>query len=131
MSCKFDPELLAESLPRPLAAYVQLALLARAKGQALPCHKFLILTAIWARESGFSPAAEASRQYVVVANPRHLLAKWNSFAIAFETPEFQAYRQQLIRFCTPERAEHLTVLQGLTVEGHTGTTLQNWLAELA
>lgn len=101
-------------MPSPdflLATHVRLARISHERGQMLPRNKFLILAGAAACEAGLIRVANRCRDCVLKNNPNHLLKHSDSFADALRDSDFQFYLKQLVKFCSPERAELL--LEGI------------------
>ena len=102
-----------------LSAYLQLAAISHARGQWLPRNKFLILAGASACVAGWLAVAERCRELVRAHSPNHMLGRYESFADALKSTEFQTYYKQLKKFCSTERAEHLLVGQGYQLDSAT------------
>lgn len=101
-----SPELL-------LGAYLRLAEISDRRGQMLPRNKFLILAGQIACTEGLLTVAERCRDVVLDNNSAHMLNRFESFADAMRSTEFQVYLKQLTKFCSMERAEYLLESNGV------------------
>ena len=96
-----------------MLGFVHLAVLSHEKKQMTGRDKFLLLAAVAACRAGYAKVAARCRTLILSNNPAHLIGKSASVADAMRHPDFQTLLQQLERFCTFERAEHL--LHGLGI----------------
>jgi|SRR5579871_3152850 len=97
-----------------MLAFAKLAEISQARQQLLPRDKFLVLAGAEACQAGLPDVATLCRDRILAHNPSHLLKKFDSFAAALTSADFQQLLKQLIRFCSFERAELL--LQGLGID---------------
>lgn len=90
-----------------LAAYLHLA---RASGLRRRPHvrdRFLVLSAATATRAGLPRIAAYCRQEVLGHNPRHLVRRWDTLAIAMRDPEFIQFLSQLEQRYPFETAEEM------------------------
>lgn len=99
-----------------LGMHLRLARLSHERGQLLPRNKFLILAGSAACHAGLLRVADKCRDAVIENNSKHMLSHFPTFADALRDSEFQFYLKQLIKFCSPERAELLLSGMGETTE---------------
>ena len=90
-----------------LGTHLRLARVSHQRGQVIPRNKFLILAGAAACQAGFLRVAERCREVVLRNNSKHLLGQTRTFPDALRDDDFQSYLKQLIKFCSPERAELL------------------------
>ncbi len=96
-------------------AFARLAEISQQKRQFTQRDKFLLLTGISACRSGWIEIAARCRELVLAHNPAHLIRRFDSLPDALRSEDFEAFRRQLDRFCTFEKAEHLLSEMGSTV----------------
>lgn len=90
-----------------MLTYSKLAEISARKQQLKGRDRFLILAGIAATRSGWADVAARCRDLVVADSPRHVLARYATFADALRDSDFEAFSRQIRRFCSLERAEHL------------------------
>ena len=113
-----------------LSAYLQLAEISHTRGQWLPRNKFLILAGTAACAAGYLTIAQRCKELVSQHSPKHLLGRYESFPAALKSAEFQIYLQQLKKFCSLERAEHLLLGQGYQLEPATEVDANQYLLKM-
>lgn len=90
-----------------MLAFARLARISHQKSQAAGRDRFLLLAGERACMAGWPDVARRCRDLVLLSNPRHLLAKTDSFADCLRSEAGAEFFPTLQRFCTFERAEHL------------------------
>lgn len=90
-----------------LWAFLQLAYVSHQKQQFIGRDKFLIMAGVAACNAGWPDLAEECRIRVLENNASHMIGKFESFVTAMRDDDFLKFAQQLDRFCTFEKAEHL------------------------
>ena len=90
-----------------MLTYLQLADLSQRKRQTLGSDKLLVLAGVAACKAGCLPVAARCREIVIQHHPRHLLARYSSFADALRSDEFAPLLKRLQKLCSFEAAEFL------------------------
>jgi hypothetical protein len=90
-----------------LGTYLHLARAAELRRQPLVRDRVLLLGAVIAAQIELEPIAELCRERILEHNPRHLLARWPTFAAAFGQEELQKLVYQLSTRYGPEYVERL------------------------
>ena len=96
--------------------YLQLASACRGRGPAATRDRLLLLAAHHASDANWVGEAETCRELVLSANPQHIIGRFDSFAAAVESDDFQALARQLQRQCPQEMAEHLAERQQIDLD---------------
>jgi hypothetical protein len=95
-----------------MLAFAKLAEISQQKQQFPQRDKFLLLTAIAACHVGDLEIAGRCRDLVLANNSAHLIRRFDSIPVALRSSEFDSFRNQLQRFCSYEKAEHLLAQLG-------------------
>lgn len=96
--------------------YLQLATACRGRGPVATRDRLLLLAARHASDANWVGEAETCRELVLLANPRHIIGRFDSFAAAQKSDDFQALARQLQRQCPQEMAEHLAERQQIDLD---------------
>jgi hypothetical protein len=107
---------------RRLLGYAKLAAVARERGQHEGANRFLVLAGIAACRAGLLDVAERCRTLVVAGSPRHVVARYPSFADALRDDDFAPFRRMLERECPWERSEHVLSELGIDLDSLATTT---------
>ena len=99
-----------------MLTYLKLADLSRRKRQTLGSDKLLVLAGVAACRAGCLNVAERCREIIVRHHPRHLLARFASFADALRAEDFAPLLKRLKKLCPFEQAEFLARQWNLTEE---------------
>jgi hypothetical protein len=95
-----------------LVTYLDLACASRRRRRLSESDKLLVLAGVAAVQLGWSDTADECRQYVLAHNPRHMLRRWPSFAVALTSDRFAAYLRHIERQYPPEKAEYMLACLG-------------------
>lgn len=90
-----------------LWTYLRLAEVSRRKQHILGSDKLLVLAGAAACRAGCLNVAERCREIIVRHSPRHLLARYATFADAMREDDFATLLKRLEKLCPFEQAEFL------------------------
>ncbi len=97
-----------------LAMYLHLARASERRRQPHVRDRMLIVAAAIAERCRLSRIAAYCRQQVLESNPRHLIRRWPTIAVALYESDFQHFLKQLQRRYPQEKAEQM--LQTLNID---------------
>jgi len=92
---------------RAMLAYARLAQISHQKRQLPGRDKFLVLTGAAACRAGWPEVALRCRELVLHHNRMHMVSRFDTFADALRSPDFEPLLKRLERMCGYEKAEHL------------------------
>lgn len=117
---------------RAMLLFARLAAVSTRRRQLSGRDRFLVLAGTAATRAGWPAVARRCHDLVTVRSPRHLLARYESFADALRDDDCLPFIRRTERFCSLERAEHLLSELGLLAdaEGDTQTAGEAALAVL-
>lgn len=95
-----------------MLAFAKLAEISQQRRQFPQRDKFLLLTAISACYVGDLEIADRCRDLVLANNPAHMIRRFDSIPAALRSSDFRTFHNQLRRFCSYEKAEHLLTQLG-------------------
>lgn len=99
--------IMSRDLSHPLGVYLHLAQASLRGQRPLMRDRMLVLAGVIATEIGLTSIAAYCRDEILRHNPRHIVRRWPSVAIALADEDFLAFLKQIRRRYPTERAERM------------------------